>query len=96
MQMEKKPIIKRQRRGIELIRTGRGYSPGELREAGLNSLVIARARGITVDVLRKTIHSENVEQLKPIVKEVLEPRRTNSKKRSRKATKKGKSEQQQK
>jgi len=94
--MEKKSIIKRQRRGIELIRTGRGYSLGELREAGLNSFVIARARGITVDVLRKTIHSENVEQLKPIVKEVLEPRRTNSKKRSRKITKEGKAEQQQK
>ena len=94
--MEKKSIIKRQRRGIELIRTGRGYSLGELREAGLNSLVIARARGITVDVLRKTIHSENVEQLKPIVKQVLEPRRTNSKKRSRKTTKEGKAEQQQK
>jgi len=96
MQIEKKSIIKRQRRGIELIRTGRGYSLGELREAGLNSLVIARARGITVDVLRKTIHSENVEQLKPIVKKVSEPRRTNSKKRSRKTTKEGKAEQQQK
>jgi ribosomal protein L13E len=94
MQMEKKPIIKRQRRGIKLIRTGRGYSPGELREAGLNSLAIARARGITVDVLRKTTHSENVEQLKPIVKEVLEPRRTKSKKRSRKTTKEEKSEHQ--
>ena len=94
MQMEKKPIIKRQRRGIELIRTGRGYSQGELREAGLNRLVIARAHGITVDLLRKTIHSENVEQLKPVVKEVLEPRRTKSKKRSRKTTKEEKAEHQ--
>ncbi|MGB6627362.1 MAG: hypothetical protein WBE61_04450 [Nitrososphaeraceae archaeon] len=47
-----------------------------------------------MDLLRKTIHSENVEQLKPVVKEVLEPRRTKSKKRSRKTTKEEKAEHQ--
>jgi ribosomal protein L13E len=94
MQMEKKPIIKRQRRDVELIRSSRGYSLGELKEAGLNSPHIARAHGIAVDMLRKTTHSENVEQLKPIVMEVLEPRRTKSKERSRKTTKEEKSEHQ--
>jgi ribosomal protein L13E len=63
-----KPIVKRQRRGRELIRNGRGYSKGELKQAGFDNINLARIHGIQVDVLRKTCHPENVEQLKSIAK----------------------------
>jgi ribosomal protein L13E len=49
------------------IRKGRGYSLGELKEAGLDPRV-ARKGGVPVDVWRQTKHPENVEQLKSIVK----------------------------
>ena len=81
--MEKKSIVKRKSRDVELIRIGRGYSLGELKEAGLANIDIARAHQIPIDVLRKTTHAENVEQLKPIVNQVLDSR-TKSEKSSRK------------
>jgi ribosomal protein L13E len=90
MQMEKKSIVKRKSRDVELIRIGRGYSLSELKEAGLANIAIARARQIPIDVLRKTTHAENVEQLKPIVNQVLDSR-TKSEKASRKTKDKEKS-----
>ena len=63
-----KPIVKKQYRGRELIRNGRGYSKGELKQAGFDNIDLARIQGIQVDVLRKTSHPENIEQLKPIAK----------------------------
>lgn len=63
-----KPIVKRRRRGRELIRNGRGYSKGELKQAGFDNINLARIHGIQIDVLRKTSHPENVEQLKSIAK----------------------------
>jgi ribosomal protein L13E len=63
-----KPIVKKQRRGRELIRNGRGYSKGELKQAGFGNIDLARIHGIQVDVLRKTSHPENIGQLKPIAK----------------------------
>jgi ribosomal protein L13E len=78
-----KPIVKRPIRNIELVRKGRGFSKPELNESGLNNIRITRNSGIPVDVLRKTKISENIEQLKPIVKEILDSRKTARKKGSK-------------
>jgi ribosomal protein L13E len=78
-----KPIVKRPIRNIELVRKGRGFSKPELNESGLNNIRIARKSGIPVDVFRKTKIPENIEQLKPIVKEVLDSRKTAGKKESK-------------
>lgn len=53
------PIV---RRGSK-VRTGRGFSLGELTEAGLN-VGEARHLGVPVDTRRRTTHQENVESLK--------------------------------
>jgi ribosomal protein L13E len=47
------PIIKRWKRGIEIVRGGRGYSKAELDEVGLRDLRNVRNHGIPVDPLRK-------------------------------------------
>jgi ribosomal protein L13E len=78
-----KPIVKRPIRNIELVRKGRGFSKPELYESGLNNIRIAMKSGIPVDVLRKTKISENIEQLKPIVKEILDSRKIARKKGSK-------------
>jgi ribosomal protein L13E len=70
-----KPIIKHPIGDIELIRRGRGFSRSELKDSGLNNIKIARKNGIPVDMLRKTTNPENIEQLKPIVGEILDPKK---------------------
>ena len=70
-----KPIIKHPIGDIELIRRGRGFSRSELKDSGLNNIKIARKNGIPVDMLRKTTNLENIEQLKPIVKEILDSKK---------------------
>ncbi len=52
-------------------RRGRGFTKGELQEAGL-SIKEARDMGLIVDVRRKTLHAENVEILKTYIKEMEE------------------------
>ncbi len=47
-------------------RLGRGFSLGELKEAGI-SISEARRRGIPVDMRRKTVHPWNVEALKKLL-----------------------------
>jgi large subunit ribosomal protein L13e len=56
-----KPIV----RNGYIVRKGRGYSLGELKEAGLDPRV-ARKSGVPVDVWRQTKHPENVNQLKSV------------------------------
>jgi len=58
------PIV---RRGAKT-RTGRGFSLGELAEAGLNAGE-ARHLGAPVDLNRRTIYAENVERLRAWVEE---------------------------
>jgi ribosomal protein L13E len=70
-----KPIIKHPIGDIELIRKGRGFSRSELKDSGLNNIKIARKNGIPVDMLRNTKNPENIEQLKPIVREILDSRK---------------------
>lgn len=50
-----------------IIRSGRGYSLGELKEAGIDPH-LARKSGVPVDVWRQTKHSENVDRLKSAAK----------------------------
>ena len=66
-----KPIVKRKIRAVEFIRNGRGFSKSELKEAGIDNIDMAKNKGIPVDLLRKTIIAENVEQLRPIAKDIL-------------------------
>jgi ribosomal protein L13E len=63
-----KPYVKRQIRGVKFIRSGRGFSKSELKEAGINNIGIAKNNGISVDLLRTTKNAENVEKLKSIAK----------------------------
>ena len=49
-------------------RNGRGFSPEELKKAGLNK-VEAKRLGIPADPRRKTAYDENVEALKACAKE---------------------------
>jgi large subunit ribosomal protein L13e len=72
-------------RNGHIVRTGRGYSFEELKEAGIDPRV-ARKSGVPVDVWRHTKHPENVEQLK-LVSKAIESRGSKPK-----ATKKAKKE----
>jgi large subunit ribosomal protein L13e len=47
-------------------RGGRGFSPGELKKAGLDKVEAARL-GVSIDLRRKTAHEENVEAIKAYV-----------------------------
>ena len=76
-----KPIVKRQIRGVEFIRNGRGFSKSELREAGIIDIGMAKNKGIPIDLLRKTTITENIEQLKPIAKDILNLRKAARKKK---------------
>lgn len=63
-----------------IIRTGRGYSLGELEEVGIDPRA-ARKRGLPVDIWRQTKHAENVDQLKSIAKTVKPKKEKGSKKK---------------
>jgi large subunit ribosomal protein L13e len=63
-----KPIVKIPKAGYGF-REGKGFSIGELKEAGL-SVGKARALGLYVDVRRRSVRKENVEALKKFLKEV--------------------------
>ena len=78
-----KPIIKHPIGDIEIIRKGRGFSRSELKDSGLNNIKIARKNGIPVDMLRNTKNPENIEQLKPIVREILDSKKPAGKRSKR-------------
>jgi ribosomal protein L13E len=75
-----KPIIRRQIRGVKFIRNGRGFSKSELKEVGIVNIRMAKNKGIPVDLLRNTTIAENVEQLGPIAKDILNLRKRAKKK----------------
>jgi ribosomal protein L13E len=79
-----KPIVKREIRDIKLIRKGRGFSRSELNEAGLDNLKVVMKNRIPIDVLRKTKIPENIEQLKPVVKEILDLKKQRKKNKANK------------
>ena len=76
-----KPIVKRQIRDVRFIRSARGFSKSELKEVGVINFTTAKIKGIPVDLLRKTGNPENVEQLKPIAKDILNLRKKQEKKK---------------
>jgi len=70
------PIVKKPRlikfRGIDTgTRIGRGYSVGELKAANI-SLSLAKQLNIPLDLRRKSIHEENVENLKKVLEQLSE------------------------
>ena len=75
-----KPIIRCQIRGTTLVRNGRGFLKSELKEAGIVDIRMAKNKGMPIDLLRKTTIAENVEQLKPIGKDILNLRKRPEKK----------------
>ena len=77
-----KPIIKRQIRGVKFIRNGRGFSKSELNEVGIVDIRMAKNKGIPIDLLRKTKNPENVEQLKPIAKDMLNLKKKQEKRKA--------------
>jgi ribosomal protein L13E len=72
-------IIKHWQRGIEIVRSGRGYSKAELDEVGLRDLRNVRNHGIPVDPLRKSNYPENVERLRVAAKTIIESRESKAK-----------------
>ena len=56
------------------------FKKAELNEVGIINISIAKGSGIPVDLLRKTKNPENVEQLKPIAKDILNLRKRAKKK----------------
>ena len=71
-----KPIVKRQIRGVKFIRNGRGFPKSELKEVEIINIRMAKNKGIPIDLLRKTTIAENVEQLKPIARDIIGLRET--------------------
>ncbi|MEM2849033.1 MAG: ribosomal protein L13e [Candidatus Bathyarchaeia archaeon] len=61
-----KPVVKIPKAGYGF-REGRGFSMGELKEAGL-SVGKARMMGLYVDTRRRSIRKDNVEALKRFLK----------------------------
>ncbi|MDQ5870554.1 MAG: ribosomal protein L13e [Thermoproteota archaeon] len=62
-----KPIVKIFHHGMRRIRTGRGFSKGELVQVGILNVNTAASKGIPLDKWRKTSHPENVEKLTKIL-----------------------------
>jgi large subunit ribosomal protein L13e len=79
--MAKRPKVseKRGRRSL-----GKGYSPGELKKAGL-SMSEAVKLHVAVDPRRKTAHEENVEAVKTFLKERKAAAKTKKRKRKSKS-----------
>jgi hypothetical protein len=81
-----KSIVKHKVADINIVRNSRGYSISELKQSGINNVRFARNNGLTIDKLRKTIYSENVERLKPFVEKILESQRKKNDTRKAKTT----------
>jgi large subunit ribosomal protein L13e len=61
-----KAVVVRKVKGIVKKRLGRGFSLGELRQAGI-TVHRAGKLGLYVDRRRKTVHEENVKKLKALL-----------------------------
>jgi len=80
--MAKRPKVseKRGRRSL-----GKGYSPGELKKAGLNMSEAVKLH-VPVDPRRKTAHEENVEAVKTFLQERKTVAKTKKPKRKSKSS----------
>jgi hypothetical protein len=64
-----KPTVKYFRKGISTIRSGRGFSVTEVKQAGILNPRLARSKGILIDPFRTSSYRENVEKLSKIFNE---------------------------
>ena len=64
-----KALVYKPGTGKRMVRIGRGFSVGELKEVGLD-VKKARKLGLYVDERRKSIHKENIEILKEFIKSI--------------------------
>ena len=84
-----KPIVKYFRNGIPTIRSGRGFSVTEVKQAGFLNFRVARSKGILIDTFRTSSYPENVDKLSKIFNEtkttVKRPAASKEKTRSRKS-----------
>jgi ribosomal protein L13E len=64
-----KPTDKYFRKGISTIRSGRGFSVTEVKQAGILNPRLARSKGILIDPFRTSSYRENVEKLSKIFNE---------------------------
>ncbi|MEM1683139.1 MAG: ribosomal protein L13e [Ignisphaera sp.] len=67
--MVKMPKITKYRGIATMFRVGRGYSIGEIKEAGLTPY-LAKQFNIPIDPKRRSIHKNNVENLRNIVNQI--------------------------
>ncbi|MEM1541282.1 MAG: ribosomal protein L13e [Ignisphaera sp.] len=65
----KMPRITKYRGMATVFRVGRGYSIGEIKEAGLTPY-LAKQLNIPIDPKRRSIHKNNVENLRNIVNQI--------------------------
>lgn len=57
-------IVKTTTNGIQISRSGRGYSKNELLHSGVTDIRIARQYEVSIDPFRTSVYQENIEQLK--------------------------------
>jgi hypothetical protein len=85
-----KPVVKYFRKGISTIRSGRGFSVTEVKQAGILNPRVARSKGILIDTFRTSSHPENVDKLSKILNEtkttIKRPAASKGKTRSQKST----------
>ena len=60
----KQGIVKTITKGIQISRSGRGYSKNELLQSGVTDIRIARKYKVSIDPFRTSVYEENIEQLK--------------------------------
>jgi large subunit ribosomal protein L13e len=64
----KRPIVQKPGGKDKRLRLGRGYSLGEIMEAGID-LSKAKEIGIYIDKRRRSKHRENIERLRELIEE---------------------------
>jgi ribosomal protein L13E len=84
----KRGIVKTVINGIQISRSGRGYSKNELIQSGVTDIRTARKNKVPIDPFRTTLHEQNIEQLKAFLSQERSKLNTVKQKRPRKSTKK--------
>ena len=80
-------IVKTVTNGIQILRSGRGYSKNELLQSGVTDIRTARKNKVPIDPFRTTVHEENIEKLKAFLSQKSSKLNTVKQKRPGKKTK---------
>ncbi|HKQ22355.1 MAG TPA: hypothetical protein VJS91_09975 [Nitrososphaeraceae archaeon] len=83
----KRGIVKTVTNGIQILRSGRGYSKNELLQSGVTDIRTARKNKVPIDPFRTTVHEENIEKLKAFLSQKSSKLNTVKQKRPGKKTK---------